>query len=64
MAGDNDDPDLSKLIGGLLDGGDGKAPKARKNKITYECPDCQARVWGKPNLSIVCGECDSKFEPV
>lgn len=26
-----------------------------KAKITYECPSCHSRVWGKPSLSVLCG---------
>lgn len=31
-----------------------------KNKIKYEC-SCGVNVWGKPELNILCGECDEKF---
>ena len=32
-----------------------------KNKIKYECTTCYTTVWGKPNLHVVCGECQSKL---
>lgn len=31
------------------------------NKMKYQCPDCKSNVWGKPNLNIVCGDCNEKF---
>jgi hypothetical protein len=32
-----------------------------KNKIKYTCPGCAANVWGKPELSIICGACGEAF---
>jgi predicted SprT family Zn-dependent metalloprotease len=31
------------------------------SKTRYSCPGCRTNVWGKPNLSIVCGRCDLRF---
>jgi hypothetical protein len=39
-------------------------PKSKKNKTAYECPVCRAKVWGKPGLSIVCGDCDESYAEV
>lgn len=39
----------------------GKAP-AERNKIKYTCPGCELNVWGKPDINIVCGECDNQLE--
>lgn len=36
-----------------------KPPK--KNKVKYTCSGCQTNVWGKPELNIVCGDCDLRF---
>jgi hypothetical protein len=33
-----------------------------QNKVKYHCPSCFAAVWGKPELNIVCGDCDKGFE--
>ncbi len=33
----------------------------RRNKIKYSCPACFTNVWGKPGLSIICGDCDQEF---
>jgi predicted SprT family Zn-dependent metalloprotease len=40
--------------------GRGKAPR-RRNKVKYTCLGCAANVWGKPGLTIVCGDCDAPF---
>ncbi|HYH64235.1 MAG TPA: SprT-like domain-containing protein [Urbifossiella sp.] len=40
-----------------------RAPAKAKNKIKYTCPGCEANAWGKPELRIVCGECEEPFEP-
>ena len=41
-----------------------KGPKkpAERNKVKYTCPGCEANVWGKAELKLVCGECDEPFE--
>lgn len=31
-------------------------PKAA-GKVSYKCPKCSVRVWGKPDLSLICGKC-------
>lgn len=36
--------------------------KAVRNKVKYSCPVCEANVWGKPDMSIICGDCDQNFE--
>ena len=36
--------------------------QATKAKQKYQCPSCRTNVWGKPELYIICGECDKKFE--
>jgi predicted SprT family Zn-dependent metalloprotease len=36
----------------------------KKNKLTYQCPSCGMKVWGKPSLKIVCGECVKQLEVV
>jgi hypothetical protein len=34
----------------------------KKNKTTYICPSCNAKIWGKPEMNIICGECEEQFE--
>lgn len=36
----------------------------KKNKVKYTCPNCQTNVWGKPELNIICGDCNQSFSPV
>jgi SprT-like family len=33
----------------------------RRNKLKYTCPACEANVWGKPGLAVICGDCDEPF---
>lgn len=33
-------------------------PKAINNKHKYRCPKCHMQLWGKPELYVICGECD------
>ena len=38
-------------------------PPAKSGKRTkYTCPMCDTNVWGKADLTIVCGDCDEAFE--
>jgi predicted SprT family Zn-dependent metalloprotease len=30
----------------------------KKDKVKYTCLSCGAAAWGKPNLKLVCGDCD------
>lgn len=32
----------------------------RTNRWKYSCPKCDANVWGKPNLKLVCGSCSDE----
>lgn len=35
--------------------------KMQKQKIKYECPLCNTKVWGKPNLEIRCIPCNTNL---
>lgn len=37
---------------------------APKTKSKYQCPGCQANVWGKAGLDIVCGRCQVPFDVI
>lgn len=39
-----------------------KKKRQARRKTAYNCPSCDAKVWGKPSLSILCGECGEPFE--
>jgi predicted SprT family Zn-dependent metalloprotease len=43
-------------------GGDNGPDKKIKSKNKYVCGECGAIVWGKPNLLIICGQCNTIFE--
>ena len=36
-------------------------PPAGRKKTCYQCPECGAKVWGKPDLHIQCVDCESPF---
>lgn len=36
--------------------------KGRKDKVKYTCSSCGANIWGKPELQVICGACESAFE--
>lgn len=36
----------------------------RSNRAKYRCPVCEAQVWGKPGLSILCGQPDCSVSPM
>lgn len=40
----------------------GEKEKKSPVKIKYQCPGCEACAWGKPDLSLVCGNCDEPLE--
>jgi DNA-directed RNA polymerase subunit RPC12/RpoP len=43
----------------------GKEPEPKgisKAKNKYQCVECGATVWGKPDLKIICGHCRREFE--
>ncbi len=39
-----------------------KKKRQARQKTSYACPVCEAKVWGKPGLSILCGECQEPFD--
>lgn len=38
------------------------SPEPKKSKIKYTCPTCKANAWGKPELNLICGDCNAKME--
>jgi hypothetical protein len=38
--------------------GAAKDKKPRASKLKYTCPSCSANAWGKPGLSLRCGNCN------
>jgi predicted SprT family Zn-dependent metalloprotease len=33
------------------------------SKTKYTCPECDANAWGKPGISLICGDCYNEDEP-
>lgn len=31
------------------------------SKTRYTCPSCQTNAWAKPDVHLVCGECDERM---
>jgi DNA-directed RNA polymerase subunit RPC12/RpoP len=44
--------DLEKLVA---------ASSIDKKKATYNCNRCKTKVWGKPGLKLICGECGRPY---
>jgi hypothetical protein len=41
------------------------ASPIRKNvKSTYQCPSCKLKIWGKPNIRLLCIDCDFELTDV
>jgi len=36
-------------------------PPPKKNKVKYSCPTCKTNIWGKPNINVICADCDDQF---
>lgn len=37
--------------------------KRAPSKVKFTCPACACNAWGKPTLSLMCGDCDEQMEP-
>lgn len=37
--------------------------KKAASKTKFTCPDCGANAWGRPDLHLLCGDCDARMEP-
>ena len=35
--------------------------KNKSNRVKYNCPTCLVNVWGKPDINIICGDCNERF---
>ena len=36
-------------------------PPPKKNKVKYSCTTCKTNIWGKPNINVICADCDEQF---
>jgi hypothetical protein len=41
---------------------DGDDDKNKSNRVKYTCPGCGVNAWGKPDLALICGDCEERFE--
>lgn len=48
----------------LTHSGDEEKTRKKKaaSKTKYACPSCDLNVWGKPDIKVVCGECEAALE--
>lgn len=37
--------------------------KRKASKVKFTCPTCSVNAWGKPALSLMCGECEEHMVP-
>lgn len=44
-------------------GDEGKRKKKAASKTKYTCPSCGMNAWGKPDIHLVCGDCEERLEP-
>ena len=44
------------------EGGAATRRKKAASKTRYTCPACAANAWGKPDMHLVCGDCDARME--
>ena len=40
----------------------GEQKKNYVKKMKYVCPECNIKLWGKPNLNIICGDCNTALQ--
>lgn len=52
------DSDIMALVGSLPTG---TKPLKVKNKTKYTCLSCDTNIWGRPGLSVICGDCNKQY---
>lgn len=40
----------------------GRITKKATTRTKYTCPDCYLNAWAKPNIKLMCGECETHME--
>ncbi|MFC7339539.1 SprT-like domain-containing protein [Haloferula chungangensis] len=49
---------VAALAANLPAAGDEESkPSRTPSKVAYQCQECGVKVWGKPSLSLICGDC-------
>lgn len=46
----------------LADASTGDKVLADKNKTKYSCLTCRVNLWGKPDISVICGKCGQQLK--
>ncbi|MCZ2719969.1 SprT-like domain-containing protein [Erwinia amylovora] len=55
--------DLSEMGIEVSENGEMSIKQGNKsNRIKYTCPKCETNLWGKPELNVICGDCETTFE--
>ena len=44
------------------DADESEKTKSPKKKVKYTCSGCDMKVWGKPDLRVICGECEQELD--
>ena len=42
--------------------GERRRPTVKRYRFAYECPKGHGKVWGRPGLALVCGECGRDYD--
>ena len=36
-------------------------PLTKQTRVKYSCPICKTNIWAKPNINVICGDCEENF---
>lgn len=54
--------DLLPALDVVCDTNSSRERYKHKRKTTYQCPGCNSKVWGKPELALACLDCDTVYQ--
>lgn len=63
----SDAPEMVAVLAASFPAPDPEAPAVQPKaagKVSYKCQKCSVRVWGKPDLSLICGKCYQSGEVI
>ena len=55
---------LKDFFPGILDIDAVRLAAKTRQKVKYHCAGCHSNVWGKPELSLICGRCQMPFTAI
>jgi hypothetical protein len=55
-------PDLPLHVELWSEAGEKTRKTKAASKTRYTCPECLMNAWAKPDVHLVCGECDERME--